>query len=691
MYDLDIGRTATVGESQAVNNSTVRHRNPRVVDESGDLVAVRSWLASRLGSILIDCTTGLQRGRSAVCSRLDEEYPKWLEKYVDVVDETTTDEDDTVGEAFRQAGRHQSTFRSRVTEFRETYRSYQEARSAGNTSRARQLARRLTRLSRAINDSGGALTDDYRVISRRSDTNLSTGIRTIRMIVRNTSARATRVERSLFVDTRLSVTAPSKRVSFLNPLRVSGRLATQNGSAIANRRIRFRVANQRIQTTTDGNGNFEFAYRPTRLRLAMDRVRIRYMPRNTSVYATATATLPVRVEQVTPSIRVARSPTRAGFNDVVRVSGRVSARGIAVSRVPVVIAIDGQRVARVTTNSNGSFATGVQIPAWVQTGSQRVRVRLPFNDRALAGTETTTRLTIAPTATSLSLSGSNIDVREVRVSGRLRTLAGTPVVNQRVSLWMAGDRLTTVRTTSGGEFRSTIEVPRAVAARNESVTVVARFTGAGTNLNASEARTTIRLQMGSAAGFDARAGGTAPSPLTTLFRLPGWQMIAIAVLTGLVVIGVAFVVGRRFVGRGAEAAVLNAFEPTALPSSESDAAVDDAGDEPVEREAVSESVTRLDRVEEVYGMASDEAVLAAYWIVRDQLEIDTGVDGAQTHWEFYRACDERGFEKEPTAALERLTVAYERAAFAPTALSPEQIADALSDARTILGASNSDD
>lgn len=68
---------------------------------------------------------------------------------------------------------------------------------------------------------------------------------------------------------------------------------------------------------------------------------------------------------------------------------------------------------------------------------------------------------------------------------------------------------------------------------------------------------------------------------------------------------------------------------------------------------------------------------------------DLGLSPPLTHWEFFTACTENGFDATEIDALRRLTRAYELAVFAPGQPTPGDAEDALDAARDLAGRTSS--
>ena len=85
------------------NNTTVRHRDPDGRNEDGDLGAVQSYLAARMGEVVVDCSRAVSAGEFDPCERLNGSYNDTLSAYVEVSRETRTERDDESARAFRRA------------------------------------------------------------------------------------------------------------------------------------------------------------------------------------------------------------------------------------------------------------------------------------------------------------------------------------------------------------------------------------------------------------------------------------------------------------------------------------------------------------------------------------------------------------------------------------------------------------
>lgn len=687
------------------------HGNPENRSQAGTLGMYERWLADRMGEMLVDCTTGSRARQVGVCD-LQGEYTDLLDNYVDVTGETATTADDETAETYEEAGKNLHDFDSDVERFRRSYEAYREARAAGNTSRARRLARRLTRLARDINRTAGSLHRDFDRIADTSRVSLNESSRTLTRIDRNTTTVANEVQAASFVRTRLSVRANASETSFRRPLVVTGRLVTENGSAVADRSIRIAISGREFRTQTDADGQFTVRYRPTVLSLNATTVSVRYVPRNVSTYLGSAATLPVTVSQVEPAVTVSRSPAVVTFGKTVEVTGTVVAGGVAVPDVPVVVAVTGAPGRTVRTAPNGTYRTRLTVPASVADGTRTVRATVSLDDRAIQGASATTTVTVRETPTMLTIQSSVVDgagavpgrgtadrVR-VRVTGHLRTDDGHSLDGQPIRLTLNGTTVGTVQTGRDGTYGTTVPVPRRLIATqqsNTSIRVLAQFGAPGTNLAPTRSTTTVQIP-----GEPAKTGflqellqGVAPELLqgvaTVSDRLPPlpWWQWGLVGITPLAVLG-ALVLGWRevpfvrkvlgpFVLAGRTlASVL--WLPGGLQSNgtgEQHAAASSVGDgsaatagpgtdsEPAPAAGDSDGTPLARARQHLESGDTDDAIRTAYAVGRDRLSTEVAAAPRTTHWEFYETATER-IGTEDAEAFRRLTEAYEAATFAPT-------------------------
>lgn len=639
----------------AANNSTApRHRNPADVDEDGDLAATGEWLADRLADRLGDGAVRIDRGQYEAARRVvGDEFDSRLARLVDVAGETGTARDDRVASRLSDARDRQRRFTEAVADYRETRRAYRAARRAGNETRARALARELERAARTVNRTGGALSGDYAALTNDTDADLDAAVTAVRSTRRNVTDSQSSIRSETFVGTRLVAVAPARTVSFVEPLPVVGRLRAADGTALANRSVRLRVGTRTVRTRTNATGGFRVRYRPTLLAANATAVRVRYRPRNGSRFLGSEASVPVAVERVAPAVSVAAAPSPAGFGDRLSVSGSVTAAGVGVPSVPVVVHVGGTRVARVETAPNGSFAASVRLPAGVGTGDRAVRATVALSDRAIARANGSAVVTVRSTPAALTAAVRNRSaVAAAEVTGRL-TADGRPVAGRPVAVRVDGSVVRTVTTDEDGRYAA--DLPTTSGASRSvrgGVTVTVVHDGTGSNVGNATARATLRSGGGD--------GGEGLAVLGAVVRAAGRPVPLAVGALALGVVGAGFVAVRR---------------RRVAPDSGGDAgtAPEVGGSDAPTPLAAARG--RLDAGEPA------DAIHLAYLAVREELTDGPG-GRARTHREFREAAATP--DGDAADALARLTDAYERAAFAPGTPERATAVDALEAAEVLL-------
>lgn len=657
------------------NNTTVPHENPARVDDNGNVSELQGWLSSHLSETLVDCSDGLSVGNYNACSQ-SENYPEWLSKYVNVTRKSDSDTNKTT--AFERTRENQTEYANDVRRFRKTVDQYRSARQNGSTQRAKRLARRAQRIARNVNETSSQLIRGYRTIGNGTPQNLSSAVNATNVTTQNVTTVAETISIKQFKNTTISARAADRRISFVDPLRVSGRLTTANGTPLEDRRIVLDAGDQRRRTTTDASGRYSFVYRPTLLPLDTNRIAIRYRPTTGSIYRGNRTSVPVTVRQVQPKIQARAESRTVSFGDPLSVTGRVTVNETGVRSVPLAVTIDGRELQnndtdRARTAANGRFNVTRNLSADVAPGRQPVRVTLPIENRAIGSANTSFPVTVASTPTALALNATQQSVNGSDIGGPVVTVNGTlvangiPVRNRSVTIEL-NDSTTNVMTDENGSYVANITVPKGVfAGKTESVqtTIVAKYDGAGTNLDSSRQRTSIQLTIPTQTkGFLERfVNAFAALPVT--YRL-------------LIGLGVLFLLGyavhrlREWLGVGGEDD-----STTEHPSAD-----DEEGT--IDRDAVLSSYLEMARDRLSTGDPAG-AIGLAYTAVRKGLQRDLDPAGtrARTHWEFFDAYRDRESETDRRSALRRLTERYERARFSRQSLSSESASSALDDARTV--------
>lgn len=654
------------------NNTTIHHEDPQSVNEEGNISELEGWLSSRMSQSLINCTDGLKVGQYDACNRSRGAYPDWLGKYVNVTRETDSEENHT--KSFKQAREKQEQYASNVSQFRNTFSAYQTARQNGNTTRARTLARRLQRTATRVNNTSGQLNRNYRAIANGTNQNLSSPINTTTTITQNVTETAQTVEIDQFVNTTITASASSRRISFHRPLQVSGQLTTANGTALENQLIRLEAGTRRRATTTNEDGEFSLTYRPTVLPLDTEHITVRYVPQNLSVYRDNETTLPVRVKPVEPTLKAAHSPEQVAFNDTLTISGQVSANDTGATSVPIAATINRQSLVpnrTIRTNENGRFRFTTRLPANIPAGQQTLRVSLPMEGRALNQTavanpitinRTPTRLTV--NGTQISVNGSNVSGPEVRITGRLTTANGAPIPNETVGLRLNGTTVGETETNANGQYDTNVTVPEQLFADRSgkmTMTVAAVYNNRETNLAPSQSDTQLTLLL------PQQPPESLLEQLVRIFEavpIEGWVAIGVGILL-LILLG-----ATRYRNR------LSAEQTDTTSKEDPISSQADENQMNTGKEAPLIEIAR----NQLFAGNKEHAIAAAYAEVRTHLGGEFGITTPYTHWEFFDMCRVRGLDNERLDALQQLTELYERAAFSADAPSEDVAATAIEEA-----------
>jgi hypothetical protein len=648
-------------------NETVRHVNPDETNRNGDLAALQSLLASRMAERLTGSSIELSQGQYDLARQLvGEEYRDQYGKYVDVNGETREDSDT---EEFERARERQREFTDEVQSYNETREEYREAKRSGNEQRARELARALEQQAKNVSETSEQLNRSYGNVSDGTGVDLTRASAAVRNVTEDILAQQAEIRAEEFEQTILSVTPQSEAASFANPQIIDGRLRTESGSALANRTVVIRVAERRATVETNATGAFTLKYRPVTTRAASTSVTVRYVPVDTSVYLGARANASFVVEQVDSAVSVERLTPRATFGTPVEVSGEVTAAGRGVPGVPVVVSIEGTRLARGTTTEDGRFSLAGSLPASVPVGTRTVTVRVPLEDRAIGGSETTRTLEVTETATSLTLKTETTGTT-VTLTGGLTTQAGDGIAGQQLEIRQNGSLVTTTQTGPEGRYEATVS-----GEAGERYRVAVRYEEPSTNLQDASASAVVTLPpanggsggggvsgSGADGGLLERISGAAENPLVVLGALLGLGAVPVLVL-------VAWRINRRGAeGQGeseqgtvAETGIEGAEDPGQSSEGESDPLA-------VARSAVDEN--------------TDAAVESAYSVTRGRLGTEAIASPDATHWEFYQACVAAGLDNPD--ALEALTSLYERAAFSPSKVSRGDAEIAVAEASRLI-------
>ncbi len=311
----------------------------------------------------------------------------------------------------------------------------------------------------------------------------------------------------------------------------------------------------------------------------------------------------------------------------------LTANGTPIDDVPLVVLLGGQRLGQAEP-STGTLATCVTIPASVPAGERTLRVRLPFEERVLAGVSAATTVTVVEVDPELALTATRTGERQLTVDGVLEA-NGDAVANESIQLRADGSPIATTTTDETGSFDTSVIVSESIA--DGTVPVTAIYDGTGSNLGATRAATTVEFPAGSETAA------------------PSWAWICLAAVAVGALVGVAYLIRRSSAPppptRPAESAV-PAAEPRPSP-------------EPAPPPLLEPATDRL-----VSGRPN-AAITACYAALRERLAARIDASSALTHWEFHHRCLAQT-DDDVDEALQTVTEGYERARFDPAGVSESE-------------------
>jgi len=507
-------------------------------------------------------------------------------------------------------------------------------------NRTRRLARKMEQTWLELNETGHQLVEQYRVTGNLARGNYEDAVDSVVGSLTNVSRTQSEVRREVFVRTRFDdLDVGSRAISFTDPLQVEGRLVTTAGDPIGSRTVNVTLGNRTLPVRLDDAGRFELTYRPTRLRRNATELRLAVQPPNRSIYLGTRTAVDVSVSQVTPTVNVSTPPEAVRYHENLTIAGRIAAEGTGVPRIPYVLVVGDRFVTTNVTGEDGQFERTLSVPADVEPGDTGVEVRVATSGLAIGNATGIATATVVKTATSLDLSATPRQGREVRVSGRFHLHDGGPVADQRVEISADGRFLASFETDPDGTFDGVVLVPSDLAGGSETVTIAGEYAAEGTNLGPSTADVEV--------GVTTTSGSIVP--------------IAVGILVLLGVVGL--LLWRRPWTR------IRGERPGFGGTD------DGAGTEGGELSIASEDGTTSKLVD----LASQRfeagdhgaAVQLGYAALRSRLAPAVEEADRQTHWEFYQSCRDAGLDEGTRRTLRRTTEAYERIRFAADAPSKE--------------------
>lgn len=673
------------------NGSAVRQENPDEASGGSDRSDLRSWLSDRLTEALVSCARLARPGGNGTCQTLESEYPSLASRYGELAQETEESSDDNVTRVLNRTGENQAEFVRTVQAYRESLSAYRDARQRNDLPRARELARNVSRRGTRAVAVGERLSSDYRVIVDNSTIAADPALEITESVTENVSTTTEEIRTSEFNPAVLTFSSNASAASFAEPVLLQGRLESQNGTALSNRTVAVQTPETTIQTRTTDNGTFAVTYRPSTADVGNATAVAQFVPRNDSQYTGTSVQTPFTVESVTGNLKVNSSTSGVAFGEEMSAQGTLDVNGTGVPGVPVALSFGNVSLGEVRTNESGGFSLTEPLPAAVPNGTPDLTASIAAGGIAVAAEPASTPVPVNETRPSVRVQSERLDADTATVSGSV-LVGDLPITGAELELRKDGEVLQTARTDEEGRFGAEIRLPDVPA--NETTTITVAYDPPGGNL------APVELQLPVSTAPD--SNDLAPdidSPTSSILPAPLNQIDPILLVLGVLLVLVVFLVGTGGAyGSGLRlelAAVREQLEIVGAfvggDSGEDEADESSAGDYdgiPLE-EAPDESgdagVTLLELAQNrIHSGEMDGAVVAAYSAARHHLDARFGIDATLTHGELLRTYRDR-LGDDHGEALERLTSAYERAAFAPSQNTVDSAYDALESADFIVG------
>jgi hypothetical protein len=627
----------------------VRHENPDEADEEDSTAAVRQALASRLGQRLEQSSVNLTDGQYEQAQAvLGDEYSELLGQYAEVSADSESGE--TV-EDFQQAREQQQTLANDVSEYQRTYRDYRDAKSAGETQRARELARQLLTLQETIQQNSSDLNTTYSELQAGSGVDTTTEAQQIQSVSQNVTEIQEQVRDAEFTPTRLTARTTNRNGSFVEPIGIQGTLHTTNGTAVGAEQINITVDSQTYAVTTNESGSFTLLYRPVTQPLATDSVSVAYEPTVSSLYLGSNTTVNTSITEATvATLRVDTITTTAGFNDQLTVRGQVTANNTSVGGLPLSVQIGTRDVARVETGENGSFTVQGRLPADIAPGNRPIRITTTEDNQAVTARESRTIDIVRRTPTLTATTGPEGN-ETIIVSGQLTGPDGTPLSNEALSVRVQNETTVQIETGPDGTYEHTLAVETLPA---NASTVTVQYQSGTSNLAAVTAT----------AALPAQYTPSQPGVLASLQQRPLLSLVGLGLIFSA--LGGSVYVYRRTTQSSTE----KRDPPAEYPESQTATGYSESAPPTL---ASARSALERDEVNEV--------VISAYTAIRTEIANRYSISPQTTHWQFYNAAVDHDI---PMAGeFETLTTQYEAAQYAPNPVTADAAHEMLTTAEDI--------
>jgi hypothetical protein len=670
-------------QSTPTNNSTVRHQNPAETSEEGNLTDLQQWVSSRVETTLVECARQVENTTNETCSTLEEEFPRLTTQYSDLAQQTETTSDDNVSRVLGPTGTNQQEFVAAVAAYRASLNTYREAQAQGNAQLVLDSARNVSRRGDRVVTLGTDLSTQYGVIMANSTLAVSPALEIVDRETTNVSETTEEIRTTEFEPTVLTLSSNRSVASAANPVGLTGQLRAENGTPLANRTVVVQTPQGTTRKTTNVTGWFATTYRPVTVTTGNTTVSARYRPGNDSVYidSNAETAFSVRTTEVTTDLNTTSSSV--AFSDELGVRGTVRVGSTRLADVPVRVFLGETQLTETVTNESGVFTGAGPVPASIASGSVPVTAEVAQEDIALTGTAEPASVQVDRTTPRLTIVSERLTSDTARIFGSMRA-GGEPVSGATLEIRQGNTIAGTAEIGEEGSFETNASLPGVAA--DESTTLTVAYNTSGGNLES------VVLQI----PVDPLSDTEPPVPETRFFKeLFGIEVFgqynptplsaSLFALLILLVLATAIVPSNRIPLRVGAILSTVSFAKTKdqngskKEENEWRAKTNDGSIESPGREltALDAAWERLDAGE------TDEAIVSAYSVARKQLDDRFEIDPVFTHWELlflYRD----SLDSDHQAALERLTSAYERAAYSHTSTTSELAREAIESATTLI-------
>ena len=676
--------TVLFQQGTPTNNSTVPHHDPEEVSAEGNLTNLQRWVSGRIETTLVACARQVENTTNDTCHTIDNEFPRLTAQYNDLARETETTNDDNVSQVLGRAGTNQREFVEAVMAYRGSLATYRQAQRQGDIRRVLNSARNVSRRGDRVVELGSKLSAQYDVIMDNSTLAVSPAAEIVDRVTVNTSETTEEIRMAEFEPTVLTFSSNRSVTSFVDPASLNGQLRTENGTPLVNQTVFVQTPEGTKQATTNATGRFAVTYRPVNVSTGNTTVTARYRPDNDSLYIESTAETIFNVRTAEVQIDLNVSTSNVAFGDEFGVRGTVGAGSTRIAGVPVRVSLGGAQITEAITNETGVFTGSGTVPASITPGSTTVTVEIAGEDTALTATTVQTSVQVTRTTPRLTVGSERLTADRVRVFGSMRA-GGVPVSGATLEIRHADTVVETVEIDQAGGFETNASLPDVAADKSTMLRV--EYDPSSGNLEGVVLRVPVNPST------DTELPAPESGFLTELLGVDVFERYDLTPLsTGLIglllflglVTGVIY--GNRALLRAR--AILSLFRSTSATPERGATAVpasgsgDEMGSESIGSSDVGLSALDVAR-EQLNAGETDEAIVSAYSAVRQGLDDQFGIEPVFTHWELlflYRD----SLDSDRRAALERLTSAYERAAYAHTSTTVELARDAIESASIFL-------